>query len=191
MGLAPIVAAAEEAMPRIHAGVGIGGIFSEIRGGAMSHDIGDRERGANINVEMLFVTPVPHTWTAEVARPARWVLEPRPHVGFSANTAGGTSKGYFGLTWTAVVARDLLQRGDGIRFDIFAGGSVNNGNHGPTERNRSALGGNLLFRLGVELGYQIDPRWSISVYFDHDSNAYSARYNGGLNSLGLRVGYAL
>jgi lipid A 3-O-deacylase len=191
LGVLPVTAQAENGMPRIHAGEGFAGVFSEIRGGATWHDMGVREGGADINGELLFVTPVPARLTADLPPLYRWMLEPRVHVGFSANTEGYTSQGYFGLTWTTMLARDVLRPGDGIRFDIFFGGSVNDGKHASTEPDRKSLGGNLLFRLGGEIGYQIDPRWSVSLFFDHQSNGGLARINEGMNNLGLRLGFGL
>lgn len=176
---------------RIHAGEGIAGLFSEVRGGAIWHDLENKENSFAINGELLFVSPVPARVTAGLDPLYRWVLEPRPHLGFSANTGGKTNKGYFGLTWTAMLARDLLRPDDGIRLDVLFGGSVNDGLHDRNLPDRKDLGGNLLFHVGVELGYQINPVWSVSLFFDHDSNGGLAKRNQGLNSLGLRLGFAL
>ena len=176
---------------RIHAGEGIAGLFSEIRGGAIWHDLGNKEDSLAINGELLFASPVPARLTAGLDPLYRWVLEPRPHLGFSANAGGKTSKGYFGLTWTAMLARDVLRPEDGIRLDLLFGGSVNDGLHDRRLQGRKDLGGNLLFHVGVELGYQITPVWSVSLFFDHDSNGGLAKRNQGLNSLGLRLGFAL
>jgi hypothetical protein len=177
--------------PRIHVGEGIAGLFSEIRGGAIWHDPGSKEDSFAINGELLFASPVPARVTAGLDPLYRWVLEPRPHVGFTANTGGKTSKGYFGLTWTATLARNVLRPGDGIRFDLLFGGSVNDGLHSRDLSGRRDVGGNLLFHMGVELGYQIDRAWSVSLFLDHDSNGGTAKQNDGLNSLGLRLGFAL
>jgi hypothetical protein len=185
------LAGAQDRGPRIHAGQGITGLFSEIRGGAIWHDPGAKEDSFAVNGELLFASPVPARLTAGLDPLYRWVLEPRVHVGFTANTGGNTSKGYFGLTWTVMLARDVLRPGDAIRFDYFFGGSINDGLHNRRLPDRKDLGGNLLFHVGAELGYQINPTWSVSLFIDHDSNADTAKRNQGLNSLGLRVGYAL
>lgn len=185
------LASAQESGPRIHAGEGIGGLFSEIRGGAIWHDPGAIEDSVALNGEVLFASIVPARLTVGLDPTYRWLLEPRPHLGFHANTAGKTSKGYFGLTWTTFLARDLVRPGDGIRLDLLFGGSVSDGKHDAGLRDRKDLGGHVLFHLGAEIGYQIDRNWSISVFFDHDSNAGTVRRNEGLNSLGLRLGYAL
>jgi len=191
LGLMPWAARAEGGLPRLHAGEGFGGIFSEIRVGGAWHDIGAKERGANVLGEVLFVSPVPARLTADISPVYRWMLEPRVHLGFAANTEGYTSYGYAGLTWTTMLARDVFRSGDGIRFDFFFGGSLNDGKHVTDQLDRKSLGGNLLFRVGGEIGYQIDPRWSVSLFLDHESNAGTARANEGLNSLGLRLGFGL
>jgi len=191
-GLAvPGAALAQDTGPRIHAGEGIGGLFSEIRGGPIWHDPGIKEDSFAINGEVLFASPVPARVVAGIDPLYRWMLEPRLHLGFTANTESKTSKGYLGLTWTTMLWRDVLRPGDGIRFDFLFGGSLNDGKHDARLTERKDLGGNLLFHVGAELGYQIDRTWSISLFVDHDSNGGTAKRNQGLNSLGLRLGYAL
>ena len=90
-----------------------------------------------------------------------------------------------------MLARDVFRPGDGIRFDFLFGGSLNDGKHDARLTDRKDLGGNLLFHVGGEIGYQINPAVSVSFFVDHDSNGGTARRNQGLNSLGLRLGYAL
>jgi hypothetical protein len=189
--LLPGLALAQSTGPRIHAGEGIAGVFSEVRGGAIWHDPSAKEDSFAVNGEVLFASPVPASLVAGLDPVYRWALEPRVHLGVTANTGGKTTKGYFGLTWTTMLATDVLRRGDGIRFDFFFGGSVNDGLHDRRLPDRKDLGGNLLFHVGGEIGYQIDPIWSVSFFVDHDSNADTAKRNQGLNSLGLRLGYAL
>jgi len=189
--LLPAMASAQGTGPRIHAGEGLAGIFSEIRGGAIWHDPSAKEDSFAVNGELLLANPLSPTLTAGLDPLYRWVFEPRPHLGFTANTGGNTSKGYFGLTWTTMLARDVFRAGDGIRFDFFFGGSINNGLHDRRLPDRKDLGGNLLFHVGGEIGYQIDRTWSVSLFLDHDSNGGTAKRNQGLNSLGLRLGYAL
>lgn len=191
-GLAlPGAALAQSTGPRIHAGDGIAGFFSEIRGGGIWHDPSAKESSAALNGELLFVSPVPARLTAGIDPMFRWMLEPRPHIGFTGNLESKTSKGYAGLTWTTMLARDVLRPGDGIRFDFLFGASLNDGKHNARLLDRKDLGGNLLFHVGAEIGYQINPAVSVSLFVDHDSNGGTARRNQGLNSLGLRLGYAL
>ncbi|MBW8269954.1 acyloxyacyl hydrolase [Caldovatus sp. SYSU G05006] len=174
----------------MRAAEGLGGLFSEMRLGVLAHNFGAREGGADINGEILFVSPVPARLTEGASPFLRRLATPRPHLGFSANTGGGTSKGYFGLTWTAPLAHDLLRPGDRLWLDLFFGGSVNDGKHASASPYRRSLGGNLLFRVGGEIGYRITRHLSASIVLDHDSNAGLARHNDGLNSIGLRLGVA-
>ena len=187
----PGAALAQTNGPRIHAGEGIGGLLSEIRGAVLWHDPTAKESSPALNGELLLASPVPARLTARVDPLWRWVLEPRPHLGFTANLEGTTNKGYAGLTWTAMLARDVLRPGDGVRLDFLFGGSVNDGKHDARLNDRKDLGGNLLFHVGAEIGYQVDRHVSFSLFIDHDSNGGTARRNQGLNSLGLRLGYAL
>jgi len=49
-------------------------------------------------------------------------------------------------------------------------------------------GSNVLLHKSLELAYRLTLRWSLSVYFDHSSNSGLARYNGGLDNHGIRLG---
>jgi lipid A 3-O-deacylase len=187
-------ARAQDGLPPMHVGQGLLGVLSEVRFGAMAHGIvNKKEQSVDLNAELLFVSPVPERWLEGTPNSVRWLLQPRPHIGVSPNLGGFTNKGYFGLTWTTLLARDLLRPGDGLRFDFLFGGSLNDGRHAARfdEPKRLSLGGNLLFHLGAEIGYQITPRYSVSIFYDHDSNADLASHNQGLNSLGLRFGIGL
>ncbi len=167
-------------------------VLSEVRLGVLAHDVralGGRENGADINGEVLFVSPVGEADVASFAPWLRWVLQPRPHLGFSANTLGYTSQFYAGLTWTATLATGLFQADDAIFFGYGFGPALNNGFANTTNPRRKQLGSNLLFHLTAELGYRFTPRWSMSLYFEHSSNADLATHNEGLNDAGLRVGW--
>lgn len=191
LALVPGLAAAQPSEARLQAGGSTPTWLSELRLGLLAHDpafMNGKEEGLNINGEVLFTSPIPRDWAAGRPPAWRWLLRPRPHLGFSANTAGATSKGYAGLTWTLPLAAGLLRPGDGLALDIFGGGSVNDGLHVSREPDRKSLGSSLGFRVGAELGYRITPRHTVSIFFDHDSNGGLARRNQGLNSLGLRFG---
>lgn len=187
----PSTAQAQDRMPRLHAGDIPGGWLSELRFGVMAHDpgfLGGKETGADLNGELLFTTPVPRAWVEGVSPRVRWLLQPRPHMGFLLNTAGDTSAAYLGLTFTAPLAYDVFRPGDAIRLDLFGGGSVNDGLRFSRVPDRKSLGSNTLFRVGGEIGYQITPRYSVALYLDHMSNAGLARRNQGYNTVGLRFG---
>lgn len=189
--LSPLTARAQDVLPRLYAGETAATWLSELRGGITWQDpawLGGREGGANINGELLFATPFPRAWAESLPQALRWLAAPRPHIGFTANTAGNTSTGYFGVTGSMVLARDLFRPGDALRFDVFGGGAVHDGLRYTYLTERKALGSSLLFRGGGELSYQFSPRYSVGLFVDHISNGGTVRVNEGLNTVGLRFG---
>jgi hypothetical protein len=177
-------------MPAVAAAQNI--TYSELKLGVLAHDVhffGGKERGVDLNPEILFHTPVSDAWAAQVPAYLRWLVQPRPTVGGEINTSGYTSQGYFGLTWSWQLASDVLRPGDGISFSLFEGPSFNNGERVATAADRKSLGSHVLFREAAELGYQIDPVWTISLLLDHESNAGFARYNQSINDFGVRLGF--
>lgn len=148
----------------------------ELRLGVFDHDISflghSKEGGADINAEALFDSP-------DFLKP---IWAPRPHLGLSVNTQGDTSQIYAGLTWTYAPIQKVF-------VDFSFGGSVNNGKRDTLEIGRKSLGFHVLFRESLSLGYRIDDHNSISIAFDHESNANLASRNEGLNNLGIRWGY--
>lgn len=150
--------------------------LSEIRLGALSHDIGilghGKEGGADANAEILFDSPA-------LLAPL-WA--PRPHLGISINTQGDTSQAYAGLTWTFEPVRRVF-------IDVSLGGAIHDGKLDDSGTDRKELGSRVLFRESLSLGYRLDDRNSISIVFDHESNGRLAEHNEGLNNLGIRWGY--
>ncbi len=151
-------------------------IVSEVRGGVYAHDISfwsfHRENGADINGEVLFVSPsfLDVIWA------------PRPHLGATVNLDGNTSHAYGGLTWEWDLPADFF-------IDANLGLSVHNGKLDTDNSRRKSLGSPVLFRLGTALGYNITEKVNISVQFEHMSNAYIANPNEGMDNVGLRLGY--
>lgn len=162
----------------------------EVRLGVLAHDVhflGGHENGADINGELLFPSPLLGVGN-DLPDWIRWAAHPQPMVGASINTSGYTSEGYAGLTWTVPLTSGLLRASDGLSFGFSVAGEVNNGHVNPSGPAHEALGSNVLFRLGAEIGYQVTPRMGLYVLFEHASNADLAHYNEGLNDLGVRVG---
>ena len=106
----------------------------------------------------------------------------RPAIGASINTDGQTSHGYIDARWT-------YDAPSGVFVGLGLGGAVHDGNTGKSDPNRKALGSTLLFHIPLEIGYRLDPHNSISAYFEHTSNAYTQKYNEGMDRLGIRYGY--
>lgn len=169
-----------------------GGWVDEVKLGLLDHDVnflGDRvESGVDVNGEVRF-----HAidWFASKDN-AQWlndILAPRPAIGGSVNTNGGTDFLYAGLVWTWDVAHDMFRPKDGLYIDFGFGGAIHDGALTTAPPGELALGSRALFHLQGEVGYRFDPTWSLSVYYDHYSNADLASPNPGINNVGMRVGY--
>jgi lipid A 3-O-deacylase len=149
----------------------------EVRGGVLAHDVPDLwsgfrlERGIDINGEVLFGAGLPIFGGSL-----------RPALGGSVNTQGYTSKAYADLRWEI----DTPSR---VFFGLGLGAAVHDGNLAPTEPDRKALGARVLFHIPLEVGVRLDARQSLSVYFEHTSNAGTASVNEGMDGIGIRYGY--
>jgi lipid A 3-O-deacylase len=155
------------------------GVLDSVELGVLDHDIAigtsHREPGADVNTEIRFVSP---GWLAPL-------FAPRPHLGFEANTSGGNSYGYGGLTWE-------VPFGSAFFADLGLGGAVHTGPDtvSRTTTDRKGLGTRALFHESVDLGYHLTRHWSFAAYIDHVSNADLGSHNPGITNLGARVGYS-
>ncbi|SCA57299.1 conserved exported hypothetical protein [Candidatus Terasakiella magnetica] len=153
------------------------GLVKELKLGVLDHDTDglwsgfNREGGIDFNAEIILNHDL-----------AFWGGVMSPALGLSVNSQGDTSKAYLDARWQT----DLS---DNIFFALGVGAAVHNGNNKLTNVNRKALGSKALFHFPLELGYQIDERYSISLFFDHVSNAWTSSPNEGMDTLGIRFGY--
>jgi lipid A 3-O-deacylase len=155
-----------------------GDVLYALKLGVLAHDVPDLWSGfqvehnaADINIEAQFAAAWAMPWGAI-----------RPVVGGSINTRGQTSDGYIDARW----------QGDcpsGVFFGIGLGAAVHDGELGPPDQDRKWLGSRVLFHIPIEVGYHIDAHNDLSVYFEHMSNAYTEKYNEGMDRIGLRYGY--
>lgn len=75
-------------------------------------------------------------------------------------------------------------------LDLGFGPAFNNGLISTTDPDRKSLGSHTLFHGSLSIGYRFDRRYSVSLYFEHSSNAGLARENQGLDNAGVRLGLA-
>jgi hypothetical protein len=149
----------------------------EIRAGVLAHDVphlwsGFRlEDGVDINGEVLLGTGI--YFLGGTLRPA---------IGGSVSTSGQTSKGYVDARWE-------IQGPASLFFGLGLGAAVHDGKLEPTQPDRKALGSRVLFHIPVEVGLRLGERHSVSVYFEHTSNAWLAKYNEGMDNIGVRYGF--
>ncbi len=158
----------------------LGGIISEVKLGVLAHDVpliaaDNREGGIDINAELLFVP----LGTLDILGP-KWEL--RPHVGLQVNTTDDTSQVYAGLSATRYLT-------DTLWGTASVGGTIHNGETSDLNESRKPFGSQVLFRLALEVGIDVTQNASISLYFDHESNAFLADENPGIDNLGVRVGW--
>lgn len=168
--------------------------LDEVKLGVLAHGVGGPEHGIDINPDFLFVSPVTEGMLSGIRlpQPLQWfvipLLRPRPDIGAEINTSGQTSTLYFGGNWTWEFVRNLFQPGDGVNGSVIFGPSFNNGLIRSHDTTRESLGSHVLFHIGGEFGYEISPRYEVSLFFDHESNAGFARENQGNNDFGVRFG---
>jgi lipid A 3-O-deacylase len=155
------------------------GLIRELRGGVLAHDVPGLWSGFRtekdavaINIEAILSPSMP--FLGGTIRPA---------IGASIATNGGTSNAYFDARWE-------IETSTGIFFSVGLGGTIHNGETDLLAPNQTAkaLGSHLLFHIPIEIGYRFDARNSVSVYFEHMSNAYTQDRNEGLDRLGVRYG---
>ena len=167
-------------------------IFYQLQGGVLAHDVrlaGGRERGADLSAELQFVSPFPDRWAATLPAWLRFVTRPRPVIGGDLNTSGYTSQVYLGLDWTVIRIGNIFTPQDAFTFDYTFGPSFNDGYANTSDPDRKSLGSNVLFRLGGELGYEINNTTAVYLLYEHESNGGLAERNQSLNDLGLRIGF--
>lgn len=166
--------------------------YSEVKLGVWDHDttlLGGREKGADINPELIWQSPITADMIAAAPGWLYWTLQPRPTIGAAFNTAGDTNQYYVGATWSWMLASNIVNPGDGIVLGYFFGPGFNDGQLHNGNSQRKALGSHVLFREALDLGYQINPTWEVSAYIDHISNGGLAKENQSINDIGLRLGY--
>ena len=161
----------------------LAGGIDEIRAGASIQSVSgiadNLEDGVALSGEIIFDSP----------KPLKWLFNARPHLGASvALDEAATSYGYAGLTWRL---RAPMSR---FYFDAGVGGAVHNGEtsfdpaiHIPRP-DSAFLGCRGLFRLHATPGVRILPRTTLSIQYEHLSNAGICDENEGLDNLGVRLG---
>lgn len=149
------------------------GWVEELKVGVLYHDVIDRveDELIDINIEAVLTPSMPALWG--VVRPA---------LGASINTGGDTSHLYLDARWQRECP-------SGLFFSIGLGAAVHDGKLEPTEPDRKALGWRVLFHIPAEIGLRLDAHNSVSLYYEHTSNAYLAEFNEGMDRLGVRYGY--
>lgn len=153
-------------------------IVHEIKGGVLYHDVPHlwsgfqiEPKSADINAELLFAPGI-----------GLFGGTIRPAIGGAVNTEGATSHAYLDARWE-------LEGPAGLFFGLGLGAAVHDGRIDPDRWDRKALGSHVLLHIPVEVGLRLDKHSSLSVYFEHTSNANTADFNEALDRLGVRYGW--
>lgn len=154
-------------------------LIEELKLGVLYHDASHmwsgfrlEQESVDINVEALLKPSFPGLFFGTI----------RPVIGGTISTVGATSHAYADLRWQT-------ELGSGFFLGVGLGAAVHDGHLLPDSWQHKALGSRVLFHIPAEIGYRIDQHNSISLYFEHTSNAWLARYNEGLDRIGVRYGY--
>ena len=165
-------------------------LIEEVRVGVLQHNIcvtdcknADKEDGPTVEGELVFASP-------EVFK---YILQPRPYVIGSFNTAGDTSYGGVGLVWNWDFA-------EGWSFEPSLGYVIHDGAtespfpQGSPEsdafsRDNLLLGSDDLFRTGFALNRDLGENWGLQLLFEHLSHGQilGNGRNQGVDSLGVRA----
>lgn len=156
-----------------------GGYFHRVFLGLLAHDVSGlwsgtrKEDGVDINAEIVFCRPGISVLAGTL----------RPNLGLSVNSQGDTSKFYGGVLWE-------INSQQGFFLATGLGAALHNGELDTDDKDKKSLGSRVLFRIPIEVGYQVTERHSLSILFDHVSNAGLASSNEGLDTIGIRFGYS-
>jgi hypothetical protein len=169
------------------------GLIYEVKIGALAHDVpltghSKEPSGVDLNLEVTLGPSIALLYGTI-----------RPALGATINFAGYTSKAYLDARWQVECCW-------GSFFALGIGAAIHNGevdslanvmsltgvalqNAIATSENHKQLGSRVLFHPSAEWGYRLNEHNSLSIFYEHISNANTAAKNEGLDTLGLRYGY--
>ena len=156
----------------------------EVKQGVLAHDRGwfgkNREGfGPDYNFELMFNSP----------NILKKIGSPKPILGLTQTSTGGSSLYYGGITWDANITKNWFVAGTtGIAYTNgltkLTKGQV------PTGDKKIQFGSKWLHRGAVELGWNFYGNDTISLMFSHVSHGSMLdNKNQGMDEFGIRYGY--
>ena len=156
----------------------------EVKQGVLAHDRGwfgkNREGfGPDYNFELMFNSP----------RILKKIGAPKPILGLTQTSTGGSSLYYGGITWDANITKNWFVSGTtGISYTNgitkLPQGQV------PTGDKKIQFGSKWRHRGAVELGWKFYGNDTISLMFSHVSHGSMLdNKNHGMDEFGIRYGY--
>ena len=162
---------------------GFMGIY-EVKQGILAHDRGwfgkNREGfGPDYNFELMFKSP----------NILKKIWSPKPIIGLTQTSTGGSSLYYGGITWDANITKNWFISGTtGIAYTNglkkLPQGQVATGDK------KIQFGSQWLHRGAIELGWNFYGNDTISLLFSHVSHgSMLSDKNHGMDEFGIRYGY--
>ena len=171
----------------------------EVKQGVLAHDRGwfgtNREGiGPDYNFELMFNSP----------RFLKKIWSPKPVLGLTQTSTGGSSLYYGGITWDANISKNWFVTGTtGIAYTNgmrkLQKGAVPGGDQCPNYEKICAaddpdkkiqFGSKWLHRGAIEVGWNFYGNDTISLLFSHVSHAgMLSDKNQGMDEFGIRYGY--
>ena len=162
---------------------GFMGVY-EVKQGILAHDRGwfgkNREGfGPDYNFELMFKSP----------NILKKIWSPKPIIGLTQTSTGGSSLYYGGITWDANITKNWFVTGTtGIAYTNglkkLPQGQVATGDK------KIQFGSQWLHRGAIELGWNFYGNDTISLMFSHVSHAsLLSDKNHGMDEFGIRYGY--
>ena len=156
----------------------------EVKQGILAHDRGwfgkNREGfGPDYNFELMFNSP----------KILKKIWSPKPVVGLTQTSTGGSSLYYGGITWDANITKNWFVAGTtGIAYtnglSKLPKGQV------PTGDKKIQFGSKWLHSGAIELGWNFYGNDTISLMFSHVSHGSMLdEKNHGMDEFGIRYGY--
>ncbi len=164
----------------------LGSAFDEVRIGVAAHDVYGGflpvnssqwtiEAPEDVAFEVLFRSPDIEAF--------QWIGAPRPNIGGTVSTTGRESLLHAGLTWQVPVFETPLY------LEATFGAAIHNGAlTGATDPGRN-LGCRVNFYEALGVGANLSDEWTLTVSYEHTSNANLCEENDGLSNLGVKLGY--
>ena len=162
---------------------GFMGVY-EVKQGILAHDRGwfgkNREGiGPDYNFELMFKSP----------NILKKIWSPKPIIGLTQTSTGGSSLYYGGITWDANITKNWFVTGTtGIAYTNglkkLPQGQVATGDK------KIQFGSKWLHRGAIELGWNFYGNDTISLLFSHVSHgSMLSDKNHGMDEFGIRYGY--
>ena len=156
----------------------------EVKQGVLAHDRGwfgkNREGfGPDYNFELMFKSP----------NILKKIWSPKPIIGLTQTSTGGSSLYYGGITWDANITKNWFVTGTtGIAYTNglkkLPQGQVATGDK------KIQFGSKWLHRGAIELGWNFYGNDTISLMFSHVSHgSILSDKNHGMDEFGIRYGY--